>query len=333
MSASVKKYIHETLRRLRWPWFRPQINEYESTISRHGSKAAGDDFLGRFREIVSDPLNLLIVRDPRAGMVEDGLVWLHNGNQVPVEGKNAYYDRFSDVLVINRGVHEPLEEYVFQEVLRVMPDEPTMLELGAYWAHYSMWMKRQRPRSRIFMVEPQAKMLEAGRANFARHAYDGTFIQALVCRGQFEVDRFMREHGYSQLNILHSDIQGFEIEMLEGAAESLSRMLIDYIFISTHSQGLHDLVLKELSSAGMRIEVSSGFDFETTSYDGFVFASRPALPPVFQSFNPLGRQDLLQSRPAELVYYLTSQLRHGNMTPDGSRLVRPVDDISLGKRG
>jgi hypothetical protein len=31
-------------------------------------------------------------------------------------------------------VHEPLEEYVFQEVLRTMPEAPMMLELGAYWA-------------------------------------------------------------------------------------------------------------------------------------------------------------------------------------------------------
>ena len=274
------------------------------------AKAAGGDFLGRFREIVSDPLNVLIERDPRAGIVENGLVWLHNGNRVPVEGRDAYYGRFSDVLVINRGVHEPLEEYVFQEVLRVMPDEPTMLELGAYWGHYSMWMKRRRPRSQVFMVEPEGGNLEAGRTNFARHGYEGTFIQALVGKGQFEVDRFMSEHGYPRLNILHSDIQGFEIEMLNGAAESFSRCLIDYAFISTHSQDLHDKVLTELTAAGMRIEASSGFDFETTSYDGFVIAARPALPLLLPAFNPIGRLSLLLSSPAEVVSYLASRLHY-----------------------
>jgi hypothetical protein len=326
--SSVKKHIRELPGRLRRPWSRLDKSATEATKAGDSAKAKGSDILGRFREIVSDPLNLLIERDPRAGMVENGLVWLHNGNRVPVEGRHAYYGRFSDVLVINRGVHEPLEEYVFQEVLRAMPDEPTMLELGAYWGHYSMWMKRARPRSRVFMVEPDARNLDAGRANFARHAFEGTFIRAFVGKGKFEVDRFMSEQGYPRLNILHSDIQGFEIEMLRGASESFSRGLIDFVFVSTHSQSLHDAVLAELSTAGMRIEASSGHAIETTSFDGFVLASRPVMPPVLPAFNPIGRVAILHSGPAELVSYLASQISHGTNSPHGSSLVRSVDDKS-----
>jgi hypothetical protein len=273
-------------------------------------KARGGDLPGRFREIVSDPLNLLIERDQRAGMVEDGMVWLHNGNRVAVTGPSAYCGDFSEVLIINRGVHEPLEEYVFQEVLRLMPDQPIMLELGAYWGHYSMWMKRQRPRSEVFLLEPEATNLEAGRINFARNGYDGTFIQALVGRGQFEVDQFMSEQGHPRLHLLHADIQGFEIEMLEGCVESFSRRLIDYVFVSTHSQSLHDKAIAELTASAMRVEVSSGFAFETTSLDGFVFASCTALPPVFPAFLPIGRRDILLSNPDQLISYLSSLLRH-----------------------
>ena len=302
----MKTLLAERLRRLRRPPFWAQEPKRASATFANNTKTASNDFLGRFREVVSDPLNLLIERDPRAGMVEDGLVWLHNGNRVPSQGRNAYYRKFSDVLVINRGVHEPLEEYVFQEVLRTMPEAPMMLELGAYWGHYSMWMKCRCPLSRVFMVESKTTNLKAGRMNFRRHGYDGTFIQAFVGKGKFEVDRFMREHDHPRLNILHSDIQGFELEMLEGAAESIGGGLIDYAFISTHSQSLHDSVVAKLTAAGMRIEVSSGFDFETTSYDGFVFASQPALTPVLPSFYPIGRRDLLLSRPAELVSYLVA---------------------------
>ena len=32
------------------------------------------------------------------------------------------YDGFSDILVINRSVREPLEEYVFRRLMRVTPD-------------------------------------------------------------------------------------------------------------------------------------------------------------------------------------------------------------------
>ena len=85
-------------------------------------KAEPSDYLGRFREIVSDPRNILIERDARSGMVEGDLVYLHNGHQVAIRGPLAYYDGFSDILVINRGVHEPLEEYVFRRLMRVTPD-------------------------------------------------------------------------------------------------------------------------------------------------------------------------------------------------------------------
>lgn len=81
-------------------------------------KAPASDFKQRFREIISDPINLLIQRHPKAGIVENGNVYLHNGLFVPVSGKHAYYEDFSDILIFNRGVHEPLEEYVFQELLK-----------------------------------------------------------------------------------------------------------------------------------------------------------------------------------------------------------------------
>ena len=87
-------------------------------------KAAPDDFLGRFREIISDPLNLLIERDSSSGMIDkDEYVCLHNGNKVPVSGKNSYYGEFSKILIVNRGVHEPLEEFCFQETLKKIKDQ------------------------------------------------------------------------------------------------------------------------------------------------------------------------------------------------------------------
>jgi hypothetical protein len=63
-----------------------------------------------------------------AGVVEGDPVFLHNGLRV----LGAYYGPFSQLLAINRGVHEPLEEFVFQEVLKRLPAAPSMIELGAY---------------------------------------------------------------------------------------------------------------------------------------------------------------------------------------------------------
>lgn len=267
-------------------------------------KAGPDDVLGRYREIVSDPLNLLIRRVPDAGLVRDGFVILHNGLRVPVRGIGSYYEQFSDILVINRGVHEPLEEYLFQQVLDVIDEAPVMLELGAYWSHYSMWLKKVRPRANVIMVEPNVKGLLAGSENFTTNGMEGTFFCAQVGHGEMEIDKFLAERGIDRLSILHADIQGAELEMLEGAAAALASKRIDYLFVSTHSQELHQQVRAALERAGYRVEVSSDFNDETTSCDGLVFASSPGKSPVFRDFRPLGRAAIVNSDPAALLQSL-----------------------------
>jgi hypothetical protein len=265
------------------------------------SKAETDDYLGRFREIVSDPLNLLITRDSVAGMVEDEFVYLHNGNKVPISGIFSYYDEFSKILVINRGVHEPLEEYVFQELLKILPQDPTMLELGAYWGHYSMWLKKNHPKATVYLVEPDETNIQAGKYNFQQNKFEGKFIKAFVGKSQFEVDTFMKTEPVVHLDVLHADIQGYEVEMLEGCSNAIQEKIIDYIFVSTHSQEIHHNVIDKLSLFGYRIEVSADVDYETTSFDGFVFASNPFKQPLFQKFTFLGREEIIESETVEIV--------------------------------
>ena len=253
------------------------------------AKATEADFVGRFREIISDPLNLLIERVPMAGLVQGNEVFLHNGNRVPLSGDAAYYGAFSQILIVNRGVHEPLEEYVFQEVLKKLREDPVMIELGAYWAHYSMWLKKLRPRATLVLVEPNPSNLAAGKSNFRRNGFEGEFINAPVAKGQFEIDRFFHARNIPHLDILHADIQGYEIQMLDAARTTLAEMKIDYLFISTHSQKLHGDVVRTLGEYGYRVEVSSDFDDDTTSFDGFVFASSPSATQIFREFIPFGR--------------------------------------------
>jgi hypothetical protein len=258
-------------------------------------KAADSDFAGRFREVISDPLNLLIERVPQAGVLEGSEVYLHNGNRVPIAGPEAYYGQFSALLLFNRGVHEPLEEYVFQELLKHLPPSPSMIELGAYWAHYSMWLKRVRPQASVIMVEPDPGNLAAGRANFARNGFEGEFIHTFVGKGGWELDQFFSSRGLSHLDILHVDIQGAEGALLDAGQETLGNSKIDYLFVSTHSQELHRRVAEELTRFGYRVEVSSDFDFETTSYDGFLFAASRDTRRVFKDFNHFGRTTIATS--------------------------------------
>lgn len=276
-------------------------------------KAQSGDFLGRFREVISDPLNLLIERVPMAGFLDGNLVYLHNGLRVPVAGPGAYYGPFSQLLIINRGVHEPLEEFVFQGVLKCLPDAPSMIELGAYWGHYSMWFMKERPKGQVILVEPESECLKAGQDNFARNGFKGEFINAFVGAGKFEIDDFFRNRKIEELDILHTDIQGFEVEMLRGAQDVLTRRCVRYLFISTHSQQIHGEIVGRLNDLGYRVEISSDFDLQTTSFDGFVFASSTDVDPVFESIAILGREEISQRRPADILKSLA--LLQGERSP------------------
>ena len=264
-------------------------------------KASSD--VERFREIISDPLNLLISRVPAAGYVDkDGCVILHNGNRVPLTGPSAYYDKFSQILVLNRGVHEPLEEYCFQQMLVSVDPKPVMLEVGAYWAHYSMWLKKARPEATCIMIEPDAARLKSGIHNFSLNGYTGEFIQAAVSADGFRLDQFVAERRMSSLDVLHADVQRHEVGLLMSGREFLSGHGAKYIFVSTHSEALHHSVEDILRRHSYRVEVSSGFATHTTACDGFIMATSPHVSPLFESFKPLGRVQIAQASPEELVH-------------------------------
>jgi Methyltransferase FkbM domain len=272
------------------------------------ARAGGKDFLGRFREIVSDPVNLLIERHPLAGCVVDGQVILLNGNRVAATGPYSYYNSFSAILVINRGVHEPLEEYVFQELIKKLPHNPCMLELGAYWAHYSLWLKSKRPDAANFIVEPVEKFLKIAKRNFANHGFAANFIQAKVGNDDLKVDDFVIEQSITKIHVLHSDIQGFELQMLEGAAKCFENRVIDYCVISTHTEALHEDCKRWLTNVGYVIEVQSAYENETTSSDGLIFARSPNAAPVLPKFRSMGRTEICKATPRKLVQSLSSAL-------------------------
>ena len=276
-------------------------------ISWNLPKSKSNDFAGRYREIISDPLNLMISRVPNAGYLISDHVILHNGVKVKIQGEYSYYNNFSTILTLNRGVHEPLEEFVFQELMKKINDNPRMIELGAYWGHYSIWLKITKPNSILDLVEPDVNNLNTGKYNFENNNIkldNVRFINEKVGKDCFGIDEYMKKDNIKHLDILHSDIQGYELEMILGAIDSFKARTIDYVFISTHSNVIHYKILAQLGLFGYRIEVSSDFENETTSFDGFIFASSPNVKPLLPSFRPLHRSEIAHSRIIELINYI-----------------------------
>jgi hypothetical protein len=240
----------------------------------------------RLEQVLACRDNAHLPRHAEAGRVSGGVMTMHNGLRVHA---GSYYGWGSQrILERNGGCHEPQEERAFDEVLKHVAPGSAMLELGAYWSFYSLWFATAVPRARNWMVEPEAGNLEKGRANFELNGKEGTFVRAFVGarhepRGEpavISVDGLMAEQGLDRLAVLHSDIQGYEVEMLEGARGTLAERRADYVFISTHSNQLHRECCERLRAAGYRIWQDIDLD-ASFSHDGLIVAQSPevaALP-------------------------------------------------------
>lgn len=240
----------------------------------------------RIDDVVSCPDNVHIPRVPGAGTVRRGFVMMHNG--IEVSSMGYYGSGVLNMLIENRGVHEPQEERAFAEVLRVVPPGSTMIELGAYWAFYSLWFAKTVEQAKCYLVEPNASNLLSGRINFRRAGAHGVFERAYIGRTEgiapdgtriVGVDPFCDKKRIRHVAILHADVQEAEADMLDGAKRMLSAGAIDYIFISTHTNALHYECIDRLQAHSYRLLASADCD-QTYSDDGLIVAKSPrvALP-------------------------------------------------------
>lgn len=230
-------------------------------------KADPEDMAGRIKEIQSDPCNELIPRGESAGEIVDGHLITHNGLRVlPTD------PGYVQLLQANGGCHEPQEEVVFQEVLKHIPRGGAILELGAYWAFYSMWFAKEVAEARCYLVEPRRKNLKVGKYNFAKNGVEGKFFHSKIGHGYLGVDRFRKTQQLDYIDVLHADIQGAEFEMLCDAEESLMSAKIGYVFVGTHSQKLHYQCKTFLERHGYVTIAHADFDHGTYCCDGVLVA-------------------------------------------------------------
>jgi hypothetical protein len=242
-----------------------------------------------WNERLSDTLacrdNHYIPRHIEAGKVRNGIMTMHNGTRIHA---GSYYGFGSQrILQQNKGCHEPQEERVFAQVLERMTAGSVMLELGSYWAFYSLWFATHVPQAVNYMVEPDAGNLLKGRMNFELNQQHGEFIQAMIGAidkdlpegRMLSVDGIMQSKGIKHLHILHCDIQGYELDMIRGSNTALDEQRIDYLFISTHSDELHSECCTRLRNKGYHIVQSIDLQ-ETYSHDGLIVAERPSLVPL-----------------------------------------------------
>ena len=235
---------------------------------------------------------------------------MHNGVRVLADG--YYGDFMTQIIQRMKGHHEAQEEKVFYEVLKAVPAGSTMIELGSYWAYYSMWFQTVIKGGRNFMIEPAKPSIQCGMKNFALNGLRGDFTQAFVGKSSspdwqqselkarmedvrhLAIQDFVRARRIDEIAILHSDIQGFEYDMLCGCGDLIKNKKIGFFFISTHSLKVHFQCRAHLVRNGYTI-IAEHTPKESYSEDGLVVASAAAMAPIEISRRPISLRQKLKA--------------------------------------
>ncbi len=222
---------------------------------------------------------------------------MHNG--VLVEHEGYFGDWMSDTIKRLKGHHEPQEEKVFHELLKLLPAGATMIELGAYWAYYSIWFNKTVKNAVNYCCEPDPKNIALGKRNAAvNKTKNMNFVEGAAGKdhnkvisfkpqeGDFppvkvpikSVDGLVEENSIQQIDILHMDIQGAELVALEGAVEAIKNGKVRFLMISTHhylmseDSLMHEKCLARIKELGGHIVVEHAIH-ESFSGDGLIAAS------------------------------------------------------------
>lgn len=235
---------------------------------------------------------------------------MHNGVVVK---RGGYYGKWMEKIICDlRGHHEPQEEKIFYEILKRVRDEGTMIELGSFWAYYSLWFNKSIKNSTNICCEPDPNNLEIGKTNALLNNANLNFINAAAGEGEgrtidfplesqpgvikkvpiISVDNIMGSGQHKKLDILHMDVQGQELAAIRGAQASIKSGKLRFLLVSTHHFSIsgdpltHFKCIDLIKSLGGRI-IASHSVLESFSGDGLVAAS---FDPIDRNFHvPISR--------------------------------------------
>lgn len=193
-----------------------------------------------------------------AGEVVDGVQLMHNGVRVEADGYQGPW--MTEIIRQLRGHHEPQEELAFHAVverLAATEPAPVVMELGAWWAYYSLWARHRIPGARSFCVEPDPAYLAQGQRNFALNGCDAVFHQAAVAQLPSPPRPFLCESDglehdvpfeslgsllarfeLERIDLLLVDVQGAETPLIDGGRDELRDGRVRFMVVSTHHHAI-----------------------------------------------------------------------------------------------
>jgi len=205
-------------------------------------------------------------RHKDAGKIIGNVQIMFNGLKIV---KDCYYgDLITPMIEYHKGVHEPQEEKCFYEILKHIKEGSVMMELGSYWAYYSMWFNVEIKNAKNIMIDSDPACLNVGKENFKLNNLEGIFIHGRI--PQFNIIKYMDDNNIDNVAILHSDIQSSELSLIQNIQNDLHRF--DYFFIGTHTDEIHYSILNTFKNKGLKILCEFSM-VESYQCDGLIVAT------------------------------------------------------------
>jgi hypothetical protein len=204
----------------------------------------------------------------------------------------------SEIIHGLNGHHEPQEERVFHEVVKRAAHDGLMIELGCFWAYYSLWFLKDHPHRKAIGLEPDATHLLTAQKNVAINGLSEqiSFVHGLSSMHSAESMNIQTESGqqlqlpgYTLANLLaraqiarieiaHCDAQGAESHVVDQMIELGKKGQLRFAIVSTHAYEItgdpltHQTCLHKLQAAGAHI-IAEHDVHESYSGDGLIAAS------------------------------------------------------------
>ena len=222
---------------------------------------------------------------------------MHNGLKVQAGG--YYGDWMSHIIRSLEGHHEPQEELIFYHLLRYVRNSSLIVELGCFWAYYSLWYLSEVPNSTAIGIEPDREHLLIGQYNTNLNKLSNRiqFINAWIGGQELQNYSALTENsskpislpmlngeslisisGGKIVELLHLDIQGAELDFIKSLKVAAEKKLVRFVMVSTHhssisgSANTHFDCLQQLRFLGGNILVEHDV-IESFSGDGLILAS------------------------------------------------------------
>ena len=168
----------------------------------------------------------------------------------------------------------------FEQIIEnIKTEQPIMIELGCFWALWSIIFRKKFPNGKTIILEGDKNKLDVGISNLNKNNIDILkYYHNTISRdfsdssfnpkvNDIGLDKIIIENNITHIDLLHADIQGSEIRLIDDIIILLSSRKISNIIIATHSTEIHNTILDKLSSINLELTIND-IKYSHKKHDG-----------------------------------------------------------------